>query len=148
MDILALLTTAVLGASQALTPLPESKAIDAAKNAIVSEVDRTLPKTTFARWLRDVAGPHAETKWEVNDCGEQTGNPELDKGRDFPMCVQVHVALGGKRDLYLALAVGTFKRGVTPGPPSFFYGYVIEAAGTPKWLKNLGQVRAAVRAAR
>ena len=142
---LYLLLTLALASGQAPIPLPEAEAIEAAKKAMVREMDPALPRTTFAAWLRDVAGSQAATKWEVNDCGEQTGNPELNKGRDFPMCAQVQVSLGGNRDLYLLLAVGTFKKGVTPGPPDFSSGYLIESGGPPQPIKSLAQVPTVIR---
>ena len=49
-------------------------------------------------------------KYEVNDCGEQTGT-SADKGRDFPMCVE---AMADSLDVHISvvLGVGTFKRGI------------------------------------
>ena len=31
--------------------------------------------------------------WEVNDCGEQTGDPEVDSERDLPICVEATITL-------------------------------------------------------
>ena len=137
-----------IGSLQAPARLPEAEAVEAAKKAVVRHLDPTLPRTTFSAWLRDVSGPTLQTTWEVNDCREQTGNPDVDRGRDIPMCVQAHLTLGNKRDLYLLLVVGTSRKGVTSGPPSFFYGCITEAGAPIKWLKQLGEVPAIVRAAR
>ncbi len=133
----------VLG--QPPTASRDAAAIEAAKKAIVHQIDPALPRTTFESWLRGLAGAKAVTKWEVNDCGEQTGNPSLDKGRDFPMCAQVQVSLGGNRELYLSLAVGTGQKGVTPEPPDFFSGYLTEGGGPPTWIKSLAEVPAIIR---
>lgn len=70
-----------------------------------------MPNQAFAPWLRGVVGTLPEIQWEVNDCGEQTGNPALDKGRNFPICAEAQVNLGGKRKLFVSLSVGTFKNG-------------------------------------
>jgi hypothetical protein len=78
-------------------------------------------------------------KWEVNDCGEQTGNPALDRGRDFPMCVEVHIKLIAERTLSLSISVGTFQKGVT-GSPGFHLGYLAEPGRKPQFLKNLTPV--------
>jgi hypothetical protein len=137
-----------LGSVQTPAPLPEAEAIEAAKKAVVRDLDPALPRTTMAAWLVGLSGPAVETKWEVNDCGEQTGNPEVDRGRDFPMCVQAHLTLGSKRDLYLLLVVGTFKKGVTPGPPRFFYGCMTQGGVPIKWMKKLDEVPAIIHAAK
>ena len=123
-------------------------AIDAAKKAIVRQIDPALPRTTFEAWLRGLVGPQAVTKWEVNDCGEQTGNPALDKDRDSPMCAQVQVFLDGKRELHLSHAVGTRRHGVTAAPPAFFSGHLTESGGPPRWIKSLAQVPAVIRSGR
>jgi hypothetical protein len=126
------------------TASSEASAIAAAKKAIVRQIDPSLPRATFETWLHGLVGARAVTKWEVNDCGEQTGNPALDQGRDFPMCAQVQVRLSGKRELYLSLAVGTRRKGVTPAPPVFFSGYLTEPGGPPKWIKSLNDLHAQV----
>jgi hypothetical protein len=130
---------------QPATASPEAVAIAAAKKAIVRQIDPALPRTTFETWLRGLVGAQAVTKWEVNDCGEQTGNSGVDQGRDFPMCAQVQVTLGGNRELYLSLAVGTWRKGVTTAPPVFFSGYLTESGGQPTWIKSLAQVPAVIR---
>ena len=145
MSILVLLSLALF---QAQAKPVETEAIEAAKKAVVFDMDPTLPRTAFASWLREVSGRPLETTWEVNDCGEQTGDPAVDWGRDFPMCVQAQLSLGSARDLYLLVVVGTFGKGVTPGPPRFFYGFVTEAGVPTKRLRRLGEVAAIVRTAR
>jgi hypothetical protein len=130
--------------SQASRPLPEAAAIVAAKKAIVRQIDPALPRTTFEAWLRGVTGPQAVTRWEVNDCGEQTGNPDVDRGLDLPVCAQAQVTLSGNRELYLLLAVGTSGKGVTTGPPRFFSAHLTESGGPPQRIKSLAQVPAAI----
>jgi hypothetical protein len=126
----------LLGAVQ-IGPLPEREAIERAKNTIVRSVDSTLPNETLETWLRDLFGSGAKVAWEVNDCGEQTGDPQRDRDRDFPMCVDASVSLDRGRVLHLLLAVGSFKTGVRREPPTFAYGVVLEAGGPTQWLKSL-----------
>jgi hypothetical protein len=136
-----------LGMLQMQVRLPETEAIDLAKKTIVQDVDRSLPRTTFAKWLLDLFGPLAKTQWEVNDCGEQTGDPRVDQGRDVPMCVDASVALGRDRILHLLLVVGTFKTGVRHETPSFFYGCVTQAGVPTQWLRSLHEATTLAKSA-
>lgn len=134
--------------SQNATQVRDAKAIEAAKNANVHQIESSLPDQPFAQWLRQVVGAQAEIKWEVNDCGEQTGNPSLDKGRDFPMCVEAQATLAGKRKLFVSLSVGTFKDGVKTGTPSFSYALIVEPDGSRKLVKSLAQLPDAIKTAK
>ena len=132
--------------SQPATPQARDvKAIEAAKNTNVSQIESSLPNKKFEQWLRDTVGAKADTNWEVNDCGEQTGNPELDKGRDFPMCAEAQVTLGEKRKLHVLLPVGTFKTGVKTGPANFFYAVIVESDGAQTWIKTLSRLPDAIK---
>jgi len=137
MTITTLAFVLLLGAIQAPAQLREKEAIEHAKAAVVRTIDDTLPDKTFESWLRDMFGSAAKTAWEVNDCGEQTGDPQQDRGREFPMCVDVSVSLDGSRVLHILLAVGSFKTGVRRQPPAFHCGCVLEAGVPTRWLKNL-----------
>ena len=123
------------------------EAVDRAKSVIVRSLDGTLPDRSLEIWLRDLFGTGAKTTWEVNDCGEQTGEPQRDRGRDFPMCVDVTVSLTDNRALHVLLAVGTFKTGVRPATPAFSYGVVLQAGVPIRWLKALGEATAISRSA-
>ena len=128
----------LIGAFQTATQLSEKETIDWVRNSLVRGIDRTLPDETLEAWLRGLFGS-AKTSWETNDCGEQTGNPQLGRGRDFPMCVDVTITLDDRRVLHLLLAVGTLKTGARRAPPTFFYGVVVEGGVPPLWLKTLGE---------
>jgi len=142
MIVVAVWLLLVLGQSPAQAR--ETAAIDAAKQAIAHEIDPTLPRVTFERWLRDIVGAQAEITWEATDCGEQTGNPSLDKDRNFPVCAEARVALSRDRTLSVSLAVGTFREGVSKDPPDFWSAYLAEADGSSVWLASLEDVPAAV----
>ena len=105
-----------LNSTAVQNPASDAKAIEAAKHTSVRQIENALPDEPFEKWLRGVIGPQAQIVWEVNDCGEQTGDPEADKGRDFPMCVSALVDLTTNRKLDVQLVVGTFKSGVKTGP--------------------------------
>src|SRR5687768_13422891 len=85
----------------------DAEVIRYAKNLSVSDIERGMPKQGLDRWLRKTLGNSLPLKWEVNDCGEQTGTP-ADRGRDFPMCIE---ASAETVDLYVgvSLQVGTFE---------------------------------------
>src|SRR5712692_2417981 len=70
----------------------EKRAIAYAKRIPVSRFDASLTEQRFGEWLRAIVGSHVKIKWEVNDCGEQTGTA-ADIGRDFPSCVEADAEL-------------------------------------------------------
>lgn len=139
-----LLSVSVL---QAGAQARDARAIAAAKNTSVHRLDSSLPDKTLANWLQDVVGHQTPITWEVNDCGEQTGNPESDKGRDFPMCAEAQATLRGKRKLYVAFSVGTFKTGVQADSVRFAYAVIVGPDGPARSIRKLSQVPEAVKAA-
>ena len=126
----------------------EVKAIEAARNSNVHQMEPSLPYKPFEKWLRGVVGTQVDIKWEVNDCGEQTGDPSLDKGRDFPICAEAQMALGENRRLSVSLSVGTFKNGVATGPARFSSAVITESHGSLNGVMSLSRLREAVKAAR
>jgi hypothetical protein len=105
-------------------PAREATAISAARNAVAQDIEKALPRVTFEAWVQGLVGAQAALRWETNDCGEQTGNPALDKGRDFPVCVEVEAGVAGGRRISLSLMVGSTSRGLTVGPPMFHHGSI------------------------
>jgi len=139
MALLVLFVLVVLGAAPQ-APV-EAAAINAAKNAVAQDIDKTLPRMTFEAWVRGLVGAQAALKWSTNDCGEQTGNPTLDRGRDFPICAEVQVAVAGGRQLSLSLMVGSTSRGLTVGPPKFRQGNISGPKGSRMiWIEKLSDV--------
>lgn len=77
----------LLGKSGTCAQAEEEREIIAyGKQLDVSKIDSRLPSQKFSDWVKTLAGEKAKTKWEVNDCGEQTGT-EADRDRDLPICV-------------------------------------------------------------
>lgn len=80
----------------------DAKLISAARRASVHKLDSTLPDLPFEKWLAKESGPDAKYHWEVNDCGEQSGNPN-DAG-SVPLCVEVDSTLKDGREIVIFLA--------------------------------------------
>jgi hypothetical protein len=139
MRLLLLFVPVVLGASPQAPS--QAAAISVAKNAVVQDMEKTQPRETFEVWVQRLAGAPAALKWSTNDCGEQTGNPTLDKGRDLPICAEVQVALAGDRQLSLSLVVGSTSRGLTVGPPMFRQGNISGPQGSETFsIRRLSDV--------
>jgi len=122
----------------------DAQAIVLAKRTVVRQLEPVLPAVTFEEWLRTTAGMAFST-WGVNDCGEQTGNPDLDRGRDFPMCVESITSLTGNRKLVVSLVVGTLKRGAGPGEAGVWSIFLIDADKSQHEIKKLADVPAVIR---
>ncbi len=60
----------------------------------------------------------------ITDCGEQTGNPEIDKARDLPLCAEVELKEDDKLVGYLLLFIGTEKEGLIKEKACLYYGYI------------------------
>ena len=80
----------------------DARLIAAAKQVSVHELDSALPKLSFEKWLEKESGPNAKYHWEVNDCGEQSGNPN-DTG-PVPLCVEVDSTLKDGREVVVFVA--------------------------------------------
>ena len=115
----------------------EKRALAYGKRVPVSRLDASLPKQPFAEWFKKIVGPKAKIKWEVNDCGEQTGTA-ADIGRDFPSCVQVEAELFDNRKVVVLIAVGTFRKGIW-GRPTVFSAF-IQHETTTRDAKKLGEL--------
>ncbi len=95
------------------------------KGTPAKELDSALPKMRFERWLLDVVGKGVELQWELNDCGEQTGDPEVDSKRDLPICAGVDAELDKGRAFQILLAIGTQKKGIGGKPK--LYSIIVQA---------------------
>jgi hypothetical protein len=111
--------------------------IQRAKSLLVSSVDKSLPKVTLEYFLQYESGGEA-IQWEVNDCGEESGNPAVDSGREFPICVEANFG-GNNVAVSVVISVGTFKKGQS-GAPAFFSAMVTDFAGKSHPLRHLGEL--------
>jgi TonB family protein len=92
----------------------EKQAISSAQEMSASDLDEALPNRPFASWFSEVIGPKAGVVWQLTECGEQ-----IEAGKDLPACAEVNASLPGGRKVFVAISVGTFKKGLT-GKLSFF----------------------------
>jgi hypothetical protein len=124
----------------------EDRAIGYVKQLSVTRMDSTLRGVRFGDWLTKLAGPSAIVKWELNDCGEQTGNPAIDTLRDIPTCVGATVDFADHRKIEIVIVVGSVLKGLN-GPPGVYYAS-LEANGTMKFFRSLHGLAEAVGAFR
>jgi hypothetical protein len=118
----------------------EKAAIQRARQSLVSSFDRSLPRVSLEFFLK-YEGEGAPIKWEVNDCGEQTGNPAVDDERDSPMCVEANMNLKDRRTVTVLVSVGTFKSGLV-GLPALFSATILDQNGLVRPLCHLSDLPA------
>lgn len=113
--------------------------VKAAKSLIARDFDKTLPDQSMEAWLRTHLPAGYQVVWgeEATDCGEGGGTPI--EGRDMPLCAEVVVKRGAKMVGYLALMVGTHRRGLSKETAGVYFGY-LEHAGTKYDFKRLSDV--------
>jgi hypothetical protein len=100
----------------------EAQVIAAARRADMHVLDATFHSQSLDTWLARVIDSRGSIRWEMNDCGEQTGNP-ANTPVDFPICAEAIIELSDGRAAGLSLAVGTAQKGVF-GQPAVWYMYV------------------------
>ncbi len=120
----------------------EQSTIANAKKIQASKIDARLPRVSLAFFL-DYESEGAPIHWKVNDCGDQTGNPSADQGRNFPVCVEAGFDVH-HRSVSVVIAVGnsTQRDRATPG---FFSGTITDPDGTSHSIKQLGDLPAQLR---
>ena len=131
------LFTSYLWAQPSVPDKTEQAAVQGAKNVLVSSLDHSLPKVSLEFFLNYESGS-ADIHWEVNDCGEQNGNPATDSGSDTPMCVEADFAKD-QTDVTVLVSVGTFKKGPS-GAPALFNVTVQGPSGKIHSLRRLGEL--------
>jgi TonB family protein len=95
----------------------EKRAISSAQEMSASDLDKALPKRHFAGWFNEVVGPNAGVVWQMAECGEPIGLPG-EPGYDLPACAEINATLPDGRKVFVAISVGTFKKGPI-GKPTF-----------------------------
>ena len=129
--LVPMLMFALLATKMNAQTASEKHWIDRLQSTPVSAIDPTLPDSPFGEWLKKLVAPE-EPVYEVNDCGERNGSPD-ERGKEFPLCVNVTAKLGSLRKADLTFIVGTYvvprssKRKVQEKPASkieLFYGAV------------------------
>ena len=100
----------------------EERAISSAQEISASELDAALPDRPFASWFNETIGPNAGVVWTLTECGDLLTAPG-ETGQDHPACAEITACLMDGRRVYVAISVGTFKKGLT-GKPSFFLAVI------------------------
>jgi hypothetical protein len=126
----------LLLSAPAFPQITQEDAIDLLEQYPAARLDSLLPKTAFLSWFRDIVGSDAKITWEINDCGEQTGVPSVDQGRDIPVCFEISAVLTDRRIIGVAIAVGTEKKGLS-GAPAVYNIYIDTGKGT----QHLGRLK-------
>ena len=100
----------------------EERAISSAQEISASDIDAALPDRPFASWFKETIGPDAGVVWQLTECGEQITAPG-ETGQDHPACAEITACLIDGRRVYVAISVGTFKKGLI-GKPTFFLAVI------------------------
>ena len=151
MSLEGLLPTALAGAGLCLVlaapvsaqALNEAVAFKRVEQLSVARLDTLLQRQPFADWYRNTVGAAAKIEYEVDDCGEQTGNPAVDAGQDFPACVSVYADLPDGRQVGVSIVVGTLNQGLV-GEPQLWMVFV-RCGDRFSDVRRLGDLPAALR---
>ena len=136
--VLIVLSVLIVLAFEAAAQITQEDAIDLLEQYPAARLDSLLPKTAFLTWFKNVVGTEAKLTWEINDCGEQTGDPVMDQGRDFPVCFEISALLPNRTIVGVAIAVGTEKKGLIGAPA--VYNIYINAGKGNLYLKRLREI--------
>src|SRR5262245_40831500 len=101
----------------------EKQALSSVQEMSVSDLDAALASRPFAIWINQIIGPNAGVVWQLPECGERVVASD-EPGRDLPACAEFNAKLPDGRRVFVAISVGTFKKGLN-GKPAFF-GAAIE----------------------
>src|SRR5438270_6213643 len=66
----------------------ESRATSLVKKTDVATLDPQIHSQRFEEWFRNTMGGADSYTYELNDCGESSGDPDTDNQRDLPLCVE------------------------------------------------------------
>jgi TonB family protein len=101
----------------------EKQALSSVQGMSASDLDSKLAGNPFSIWLNQILGPKAGVVWQLTECGERIVASD-ETGHDLPACAEINASLPDGRRVFVAISVGTFKKGLN-GKASFF-GAVIE----------------------
>jgi hypothetical protein len=142
--ILLLAITSCLSFVQSGARPPDSTVIDGVRHIDISRLDSTLPRIALAEWLRQFVADSANLAWEVNDCGEQTGDPSVDTLRDIPTCVSVESNADTAGGFGIMVGVGSVKNGIGPQPG--IYNIYIRTGTNYRTVQSLHELAAILKA--
>jgi TonB family protein len=123
----------------------EKRAMTAVQQVSVSELDAKLPNRPFGAWFNDLIGQDTGVIWQLAECGAPV-NGVGGAGQDVPACAEATVILPNGNRMIVAIAVGTFKKGIT-GDPAFLRA-VIESGEQLYQVRRLRDLPEMVRSPR
>ena len=112
-----------------------------AKSLPARNYDKSLPSVPAEQWLTSILPRGIVAVWgdNVTDCGEQTGDPAIDRERDMPLCVEIELKQKDRSVGYLLLFVGTEKKSKLEETAGLYYGYIRQGDKTID-LKKLREI--------
>ncbi|HKX27884.1 MAG TPA: energy transducer TonB [Blastocatellia bacterium] len=113
----------------------EKQAVQTAQQMLASKLDPDLPRAAFGPWFNQLIGPEASGVWQLTECGERDGEPNV-ADRDLIACAEVNAILPDGRQVIVAIQVGTFKKGIT-GEPAFYSAVI----GQDDYLYRISRLR-------
>lgn len=119
----------------------EKQALSSVQGMAASELDADLAGSPFAIWFNQIIGPKAGVVWQLTECGERIAS---EAGRDLLACAEINANLPDGRRVFVAISVGTFKKGMN-GKPAF-YSAVIEQNLQLYTVRRLSQLPEMLRA--
>jgi len=121
--------------------LAEENYIAFAKSLLARDYDASLPAQPIGQWLMSVLPKGMTATWgeHITDCGEQTGDPAIDKERDMPLCAEIELKQKDKTIGYLTLMVGTEKKGKLRNDAGLYFGN-IKRGNETVWIKKLSEL--------
>lgn len=122
---LVIVLAAVVFCSLSRATRADDEGVKRALSLTARDFDRVLPDQPIGAWLRSNLPARYEVIWgeHITDCGEGTGTA-IDKERDMPICLEVVLKEGPEIKGYLALFVGTERRGLFKGGYGLYFGYL------------------------
>ncbi len=137
---LVIVLAAIVFCSFSSATQADDERVKRAMSLTARDFDRVLPDQPIEVWLRSNLPARYEVLWgeHFTDCGEGTGTA-IDQERDMPMCLEVMLKEGPEIKGYLALFVGTEKRGLLKDGYGLYFGY-LQQGGKRHNFKRLRDV--------
>ncbi len=110
-----LITPASTGEGAECPPILRAEEIEMVQRLEVGQLEVGLSKEPLQKWFESLARG-TSICWELNDCGEQTGDPVVDHSRDIPICVEAWSETPSEKQYGFVIAVGTVNNGVYGKP--------------------------------
>jgi len=96
----------------------EKQALSSVQKMSASDLDTKLAGRPFGIWFNQIIGPKAGVVWQLTECGERIVAPD-EPGSDLLACAEINANLPDGRRVFVAISVGTFKKGLNRKPAFF-----------------------------